>query len=242
MEESVKTQETAAPVSQENAKELNFRKLEASREEEREKRIRAEMEAQHLKQRIEALEQRDRPPEIDPLENLSTDDLLDPNRLKVTLQNKMLKERNQYKKEAEQMTRQILDEERKKDFMGRLKSNYRDYDDVMTQDNINTLGQSNPEFVRSLNHVSDDYERGELIYTYLKRNHKKEEPKPSIKDKVEENAKNPYLINSSIGTPAPSAIDFDVSSKAAREAAYARLKKAQKNPIVYNPMAQSAQQ
>jgi len=51
----------------------------------------------------------------------------------------------------------------------------------------------------------------------------------SIKDKIEENSKNPFYIPPSAATPA--AVDFDVKSPQARRQAYEKLKQAQRNPI-----------
>jgi hypothetical protein len=63
----------------------------------------------------------------------------------------------------------------------------------------------------------------------LQTNAPKKEEKISIKEKVEENTKNPYYIPSSASIP--SAVDFDIKSPQARRQAYEKLKAAQRNPI-----------
>jgi len=234
MTEGVKEQEPlAAPVKEErpqlasdNARE-NFRRLEQAKEEERERRVKAEMENALMKQRLEMLERANQPIEKDPLADVQ--DYVDPVSLKAVLS----QERQRLKKEAEEIAdkklREWKEQEYKQNHMQRLKSEYPDFGNVMTEENVVKFEQSYPEFVQSLLHIQDDYERKKLAYNFFKRNTPKEETKSSIKEKVEENAKNPYHIPSGSGIPA--AVEYDLKSKSAREAAYAKLKAAQKNPI-----------
>lgn len=232
MSESVTTQELAAPEKQPSDKEINFRRLEAAKEQEREARIRAEMENQFLKERINAIESSLKPPEEDPIDSISHEDFDDPERLKA----KLAKERQRYRKEAEEIAIKVVekkkDEDKKKGWLDRLKQNYSDYDKVMTQENIEKVAQSNPHFLKTVLKVTDDYDRREATYEYIKENMLKQEstPKPSIKDIVDENQKNPYYIPSSHGL-ASKAVDFDVSSRKAKDEAYQKLKAAQRRPI-----------
>jgi hypothetical protein len=156
------------------------------------------------------------------------EDYVDPARLRAKLD----KERAHFKKEAKAIAKQTYEEEKREDerknFMPRLKSQFSDYDQVMNETNIAALEQADPVFVETLLKVSDEYERRSMGYKKIKA--LQAAPKPeekSIKARVEENAKNPYYMPSSTATPA--GIDFDIGSKSARDAAYAKLKSAQRN-------------
>lgn len=207
-------------------KELNFRRLEAAREQERERAVRAEMQAEAMRNELNEIKQMLQPKESDPLDG--AEDYVDPARLRAKLD----KERAHFKKEAKAIAKQTYEEERKEDerknFLPRLKSQFPDYDQVMNETNIAALEQADPVFVETLMEVSDEYSRRSKAYKKIKA--LQAAPKPeekSIKAKVEENARNPYYMPPSTATPA--GIDFDVGSKVARDAAYAKLKAAQKN-------------
>lgn len=235
MTDGVKEQDPlAAPVVNEkpsqqisdNARE-NFRRLEQSKEEERERRIKAEMDAALMRQRLEMLEMQNKPQEKDPLADVQ--DYVDPASLKAAF----AQERQRLSKEAEAITDRKLKEwkqqEEKQNHLSRLKSEFPDFGNVVNQENVVRFEQSHPEFVQSLLHIQDDYERKKLAYNFFKRMGQPEVPKPSISEKVEENRRNPYMIPSGSGMPA--AVEYDLKSPQARNAAYAKLKAAQRNPI-----------
>jgi len=223
--------ETAAP-SQEalSNKELNFRRLEAAREAEREARIKAEMQAEAMRRELADIKEMLKPKETDPLDDV--EDYVDPARLRAKLE----KERARSNKEARAIAEQIYEEHKQKDekenFLPRLKMQYPDYDQVMNETNLAALEQADPVFIKAILANKDEKERRMLAYEKIKSMQVQQKPKtePSIKERVEENSKNPYYIQPTVGTSA-SAIDFDISSKSAREAAYAKLKAAQKLPI-----------
>lgn len=214
-------------------KELNFRRLEESKEIEKEARIRAEMEAQYLRQQLEEIKHSLQPKEQDPLDGI--DDYIDANVLRAKLE----KERALLKKEAREIAKQTIQEEReqeeKRNFFQRLKNKYSDYDQVMNEANVITLQKTDPVFYQSVLEVQDDYKRRDYAYQKIKSMQTqtpKVEEKPSVKEIVAENFQNPYYIPSNVATPsAISAVDFDVKSKAAREQAYAKLKANQRRPI-----------
>jgi hypothetical protein len=85
--------------------------------------------------------------------------------------------------------------------------------------------------LKSVLKIQDDYERRLLTYEYLKAQQPKKqaEEKASIKERVEENQRNPYYIPAGSGTP--TALEFDIKSKSARDQAYQKLKEAQRRPI-----------
>lgn len=232
------TQETAPPEAKEapqvlSDKEINFRRLEAARDADREARIRAEMAAEQMRNELMEIKQMLAPKEKDPLDDV--EDYVDPARLKAKLE----KERSHFKKEAKEIAERTYEERKQKDeaanFLGRLKSQYSDYDQVMNENNLRELEKVDPEFLEMACAVADEYARRDMTYRKVKKL-QLSKPAPeglSIKEKVEENVRNPYYIAPSSGTP--SAVEFDTRSKAAREQAYEKLKSAQRRPIGNNP-------
>lgn len=205
----------------------NFARLEQAKQVEREARIRAEMERDLLKRQIE---QANAPKEVDPLDGV--EDYIDKDRLQLIRE----KDKAAFKKEAEEIANRTYEarkrDEDKKNYLPKLKQQFADYDEVMNEKNIADLEDKAPAFLKSVLKIDDDYERRLLTYEYLKSQSKpkaEETPRPSIRDKVEENLKNPHYIPAGSGTP--SAVEFDVKSKAARDQAYAKLKAAQRRPI-----------
>lgn len=235
MNEGVNDQESAVPEKEVPAqnvvsdKELNFRKLEAAREQDREARIRAEMEAQMLRREMEEIKQMLQPKEKDPLDGV--EDYVDPARLIA----KFDKERSAFERKAKEIAKKTYEEleqqkveNEKKNYLQRLKKDLPDFDQVMNEASISQLEKIDPVFLETVLAVPDDYERRLMTYKKLKSLSKPEEKK-SIQTKVVENQQNPYYIPNGSGTPA--AVQIDLRSKEAREAAYAKLKAAQRRPI-----------
>jgi len=234
MNQGVNQQESANPEkmkSQEvsSDKEINFRRLEAAREAEREARIRAEMQMESMRSELSQIKEALQPKESDPLDGV--EDFVDPERLRAKLD----KVSANLKKEAKEIARQTIREEReqeeKRNYLSRLKSQFSDYDEVMNEANIVNLESVDPVFLETVLEVPDEYARRLKTYKKLKtlQQAPREDSKSSIKDKVEENSRNPYYIPPSTATPA--AVDFDISSKASRVQAYEKLKAAQRKPI-----------
>lgn len=210
-------------------KEMNFRRVEASREAEREARLRAEMKAEQMHAELQQIKAMLQPRESDPLEGV--EDFVDAKVLRAKLE----KERNLFKKEAKeialQTVRQEREEEKKRNWHERLQSQFPDFDQVMTDTNLAYLEKADPVFCETVLEVQDDYSKRLKTYKKLK-TLSTAQNQPSIKEKIEENAKNPYFIAGSVPTgpyDALNGVDFDVGSRAARDKAYAKLKSAQKN-------------
>ncbi len=235
MEPGVTNQEAAAPEAKKEAKassdkELNFRRLEALKDQERERAIRAEAQNEMLKRDLESIKNSLMPAEKDPLDEI--EDFSDPEKVRSAYKTSWNKREARLKKEAEDIAdrriEQKLKEREDANWLGRLKSEYRDYDEVLNDDTVARLAESNPNFVQAVMQIPDEYARRKVVYELLK----KEKPKaesPSIKEKVEENARNPFFIPPSQGTPP--AVDYDLQSPSSRQAAYAKLKAAQRRPI-----------
>lgn len=223
-EEKVEPQKMASDKAREN-----FARLEAAKQVERDARIRAEMEREMLQKQIDEMKQHQATKdEVDPLDGV--EDYVDKERLQLIRK----KDRAAFQKEAEEIANRTYEARRKdeerKNFLPKLKSQFGDYDSVMTEQNIAELEQSSPAFVNSVLKISDDYERRLLTYEYLKaKKAQRVEEKPSIKQRVEENQQNPYYVPPGSGTP--TALEFDIKSKSSRDQAYAKLKEAQRRPI-----------
>lgn len=236
MEPGVTNQAVAEPEAKRqdpkghSDKELNFRRLEGLREQDRERAIRAEMETTMLKRELESIKTMLQPAEKDPLDQL--DDYSDPDKVRTAFKSSWANKEARLKKEAEEFAdrriEQKLKERDEANYLGRLKSEYRDYDDVMTDETVAKLTESNPQFVQAVMQIPDEYARRKVVYELLKREKPKGE-EPSIKSKVEENAKNPFYIAPGTGTPA--AVDYDLNTPSSKAAAYAKLKAAQRRPI-----------
>lgn len=235
MTEDVNTQESVNPEKKSQPqegfsdKELNFRKLEAAREAEREARVRAEMQNESLRNELSEIKQMLQPKEKDPLDDV--EDYVDRNRLQAKLD----KERAHFKKEAKAIAKQTYEEEKirdeKQNFLQRLHAQFPDYDQVMNETNLGNLEKLDPVFLETVLEVPDDYARRAKTYKKLKslQTKPKVEEQMSIKEKVEANTSNPFFIPPSTGTP--SGVEFDTRSKEARDQAYAKLKAAQRRPI-----------
>lgn len=224
-EQEKKAQETKAA----NDKEMNFRRLEQAKEAEREARIRAEMQNEHLRKEMESIKEMLKPKETDPLDDV--EDYVDADKLRA----KLAKERENMKREAEVIAKrtyeQIEQEKYKTNFLQRLKQEHPDFDQVMNEQNVARLEETNPVFLKAVLQIPDEYERRKIAYEYIKNTTPKPEDKPSIKEKVQENLMNPYYIPPGSGTPTATAVDFDVRSPNARTQAYEKLKQAQRRPI-----------
>lgn len=230
MTEDVKAPEAVTPETQTQVSDKsreNFARLEAAKQVERDARIRAEIERDMLKQQIAAANTIKEP---DPLDDV--EEFVD----KVQLQKIRQKDRTDFQKEAEVIANRTYEskklEEDKKNFLPKLRQEFKDYDQVMNERSVAELEEKAPKFLASVLKISDDYERRLLTYEYLKARQPTkpaEDAKQSIQDRVLENQTNPYYIPSGTGTP--TALEFDIKSKSARDAAYSKLKAAQRRPL-----------
>ncbi len=211
-------------------KERNFRRLEAARDQERDARIRAQMESEELKRRLDHIEQMMQPKERDPLDDMQDISDLDQNKFKAILSDREAKLERKAKQIAKTAIQEHEQEKKKTNFREELRRQHQDYDTVMNEQTIAYFSEREPEAVEAITAIEDPYVRCEKAYNFFKKRMPSNEPKQSIKEKVEENAQNPYMIPVGSGS-VPSAIEFDVRSPSAQKDAYAKLKAAQRRPI-----------
>lgn len=239
MTEGVTNQDIAKPEEKTahreglSDKELNFRKLEAEREKEREARIRAEMQAESMQRELKRIEEMMKPKEVDPLDQIQDISELEPAKLKQIL----AKRDESFKREALEIAKQTFKEEKeqekKTNFRDHLRRQYQDYDHVMNEQTIAAIQEREPDAVDAISAIEDPYVRCEKAYHFFKKRMAKPEEKvvESVKQKVEENMSNPYLVPAGSASPPYGGIEFDVQSPSQRKQAYEKLKAAQRRPI-----------
>lgn len=176
--------------------------------------------------------QQQQPPQQqrDVWDDIPDGELIDKDKLRRTLE----RERANVRKEAEEIARAAFQKIDKENFAYKLKSQYPDYDQVLTRDNAQKLEERDPEYAALLTEVSDDFKRRELAYKRIKKMlNEQKPPETKAQEVVNENKKSNYYY-SPVGQGAmnnPYAFEFDVRSPEARTAAYAKLKAAQKRSL-----------
>lgn len=230
MTEGVKVQETAEPERKASGdKDYNFRRLEEEKNRSRENEIRLEMQNQMLQKELSEIKEYLKPKEADPFEGI--DDLIEPE-LKQRLEAKINKVSSNLERKAEEIAeRKIEERERKKaeaeksNFLQKLQKDYSDYDQVMSDQNIADFAKADPDTLKIVLALPDEYEKRRYLYSRIKG--QKAAKEPTVQDKVQKNLKNPYFVPSS-AAPTSNAIDYDLNAPGARAAAYQKLKVAQK--------------
>src|SRR5579864_3944437 len=167
-------------------------------------------------------------PSQDEFDALPNDELID----KAKLQRIREMDRENFRKEAEQVARQTYAQLDNENFAVKLKYAYPDYDEVVNAANAEALQEKDPEFMSLLAEVKDDFKRREMAYKKMKKlAQTREEPKVKAQDVVNENrqAGSNYLAPSGQGPMNnPYGFEFDVRNPQAKKQAYERLKTAQK--------------
>lgn len=168
------------------------------------------------------------PQDRDELDSLPDDELLDKAKFKRLIE----KERQNLRKEAEEVARQTYQKIDSENYQQKLYSAFPDYDSVVNAENAEKLQEKDPEFMSLLAEVKDEYKRREMAYKKMKKLATSEEkPKVKAQDIVNENRQTAgnYFAPQGQGPSAnPYAFEFDVRNKDAKSKAYERLKAAQK--------------
>lgn len=176
---------------------------------------------------IEQMQQRANP-DRDEFDSLPDEELIDKAKLKKIRD----KDRESYRKEAEQVARQTYEKIDSENFAYKLKMAYPDYDEVVNSANAEKLQEKDPEFMSLLAEVKDEFKRRESAYKRMKKLVQNEDkPKVKAQEVVEENRKaagNFFTPSGQGPMNNPYAFEFDVRSSDARKQAYQKLKAAQK--------------
>lgn len=144
-------------VSQENQRNVKYMR---ERAELADKLEREKAELARKVQELESRKNNSQPEELDVDLNLGENDLAEGKHIsKVAKEIKALKqELNHYKQQSEQLNTQV-----------RLKSQFPDFDAVVSQSNIKALGEQFPEIYNTLNSSTDLYSTAVSAYTMIKK-------------------------------------------------------------------------
>lgn len=123
-------------------------------------------------------------------------DVIDHRKLDKKLSKFNQKSRQETESVVENAVQQALAKERQRQW---LKSNP-DFAEVMEHADI--LAQKDPELAEIVLTMPDNFERQKLVYKNIKAYgaHRKEEPKETIQDKINQNMRSPYYQPSGVGT------------------------------------------
>lgn len=216
--EQSQTPETGAyeperPVVKESNKDENFNTLRELRNEERRKREAAEQRARELEyqlqQRLQEQERKSRyvEPDADDEFDIDDDSYLEGKQVKKILSkiNKRLKTtEEQFKQESQRNA--VVNAERA------LMSEFKDFKEIVTRDNLERLQYEKPSVYRSIMANPDIYDQGYTAYEALK-NFKKADPYEDYDRRIEENRQRPRSAASAapqVGeSPLTRAKDYD---------------------------------
>lgn len=174
------------------------------------------MARQQAEERIAALEKSNKPQQ-DEDDDDDSEPYIDKKRLQKTLNRVIPKVQAEAKQDVRQEVQRALSEERRANWM----KNNSDFQEVMSH--AQAFAEKYPEEAETILEMPEGFERQKLVYHAIKRQslHKKEEPKPSIQDKVDANRRSPYYQPSGMGA-APYAAAGDYSP-AGQKNAYAKM-------------------
>lgn len=140
--------------------------------------------------------------------------------------NKVLSKWEQkFDQKVEEKVAKRLEDERKKDYLIRLKSEYKDFDEVLNAETAEKFSQDHPGLAKNILDLPDEYQRTKMAYETMKSLgvHKKPEAKP-IQDKINENQRQLYFRPSTVSGPGTNSVDFSVQGQ---KAAFDKMKQLQ---------------
>lgn len=192
-------------------KEYNFRALEANLRREREARIKAEQEAEALRQATQrqAVQEDDEDDEEPYLTKQKYNKKI--NALKNETKQEIYKTKEEIKREAREEIKNELWLESHPDF----------YDTI--NNHALKIPEVDPELAKALLEMPDNFSRQKLIYKNIKALglDKPRAKEPSIQEKIDQNRRSPYYQPSGVGT-APYGMNGDYSP-AGQKNAYQKL-------------------
>jgi hypothetical protein len=181
---------TANETVQETEQEKNWRAMREKLEEQQriieEQKKRQEEYEQILYQQIEA-GKKQAEPEVDEFADVQPDDWL------TYEQSKKLAER-----QAMEAVKKALEEDRKKrseeELPTRLKSQFNDFEAVVTDANIKQLREQEPEIAVALSQIGDKYAQAVAAYKYIKKFVPEAAQQTEYKQRVEQNQNRPGSV------------------------------------------------
>lgn len=220
---SVNVQEQVAsqpPVEQkapEGSKEYNFAQIRKQLEAERAARQQAEEKAKEYEKIVQSQKQ-----SHDDDDDDSDEPYVDKRRLKKELTKVVQKTYSDTDAKIQTAVQQALAEERRNQWM----KNNPDFAEVMSH--AQKFAEKDPELAETILEMPDTFERQKLVYKNIKALglHKKEEPKTSIQDTINDKRRSYYYQPSDVAS-APYAATGDFSD-AGQKSSYAKMKELQK--------------
>lgn len=214
---SIETTQEAQPVQPQSDKEINFAKLRQQLEQERQARVQAEQKAAELEKAQK------KPSYVHSDEDDDDDEpYVDKKRLKKRLESFERDIDEKIERKAEEKARTMLDAEKKESWL----RNNSDFYDIMQH--ADAFASKDPELAETILSMPNNFERQKLVYKSIKALglHKKDEPKPSIQDKIDQNRRSPYYQPTGVGS-APYAGGGDFSSVGQKNA-YSKMQELKK--------------
>jgi hypothetical protein len=196
-------------------KEYNFAQIRKQLEQERMARQQAEQRAQEL----ERLAQEKQNVGVE--DETSDEPYVDHRRLEKRIAKSEQKSKAETRDEIKNAVNTALAEERKSQW---LKGNP-DFYEIMGH--AQTFAEKDPELAETILQMPDTFERQKLVYKNIKALglHKKEEPKSTIQDKINQNQRSPFYQPSGMSGPGyAQAGDF---SEVGQKNAYTKMKELQ---------------
>lgn len=180
-------------------------------EQERQERIKMAQELEQIKQ---AMQEREK---ISPVNESDEDDqpYVDNRKLGKTLDRFGKEQREFTKEEIRRGVAEALENERRSQY---LKEN-KDFDKIMSEDNINKFAETHPELAENILRMPDGFERQKLVYANIKALgvDKPPQKQTSVQDKIDANRRSPYYQPSGVGTApyatGPAGKDYSESDK-----------------------------
>ena len=157
-------QQEAAPAP--SPEETNFRRIREEREREKEARIRAEYEAERLKEYIQSLQSQNAPKQ----EKVETSPYNDDDYVEY----RDLKEFRSKQDETFKRQQELLQAQENEIARIKLTSEYNDYYDVVTPENLEALERTHPEVAPAILYAKTQYESGKSAYKLIKQFVKKD--------------------------------------------------------------------
>lgn len=203
-------------------KEINFRKQEEMFKRQLEQANLARQQAEERAAQLEREKQQSHTSASDDDDDQDDEPYVDKRKLAKKLSKFEQQIEQKIDRKAEEKARSLLEAERKNSW---LKSNP-DFYDVMQH--AQSLAERHPDVAESILEMPESFARQQLVYKQIKalNLHKKEEPKQSIQDKIEQNRRSPYYSPSGVAT-APYSTNGDFSESGQKNA-YAKMKELQK--------------
>lgn len=211
------TENQASVQEQKSDKDINFERIRKQLDQERTARMQAEEKAKRLE---EERAQIARKPNREDDEDSETDEpYVDHKHLNKRLSKWEEKMEATIEKKAEEKARSLLDQEKQSSY---VKQNP-DFQNTLTPENIQAFAEKHPAIAERMLRMPDNFDRQALLYEQIKvfQSAKKEDPKQSIQQTIDQNRRSPFYQPSGVGA-APYAQNGDFSPSGQKNA-YAKL-------------------